>query len=328
MEPENPGLEIAKAMAGEMGKESVNKFANIIRGLFPFWGLKRTAVDTYIREIEKSNMSPEAKMFAIANTKKTYREIKNQSAIIDIACSAISNNSGAGGDKLPDSDNELILRLIDSGKFVSDEELQLLWGNVLAGEFERPGSTPKNIVRILSELSKENADTFSKLCSLRVDILLDTGNDIENGGFALMVNVPSLYLDKMGIRTNTCQELQNLGLINFATIGNYYMPINSAAFPYVHIVSGCDVITVHNNGKDFPNGNIALTNVGSYIARFVPRQHNSHHTDEIIHLFGKNAIELSQTPGIRIIEATEAGIGMEYSFERLPIDPLQIQEQL
>ena len=83
MEPENPGLEIAKAMAGEMGKESVNKFANIIRGLFPFWGLKRTAVDTYIREIEKSNMSPEAKMFAIANTKKTYREIKNQSAIID-----------------------------------------------------------------------------------------------------------------------------------------------------------------------------------------------------------------------------------------------------
>lgn len=322
MEPENPGLEIVKAFAGEIGKESVNKFANAIRGLFPFWGLKRTAVDAYIREIDKSNMSPEAKLFAIANTKKIYREIKNQSAIIDIAYSAAIDTIGTAPEEMLDPDNELIQRLLDSGKFVSDKDLQLLWGHVLAGEFERPGSTPKNIVRILSELSKENAEVFSMLCSMRVDILLDTGSDIKNAGCELMIDVPSDYLDKIGVQVHTCQELQALGLINFTTIGNYYIPVNSSIYPYVHIVSGYDVITVLNNGKEFPRGNITLTDVGCYIARFIPRKSVFSRSNAIKYFLMKSGKNLSSTPIIQITKATEVGIGMEYSFERLRIKPL------
>lgn len=322
MEPENPGLEVVKAFAGEMGKESVNKFANAIRGLFPFWGLKRTAVDAYIREIEKSSMSPEAKFFAIANTKKTYREIINQSAIIDIACSAVSDTSGTAPEELLGPDNELIQRLLDGGKFVSDENLQLLWGHVLAGEFEQPGSTPKNIVRILSELSKENAEVFSKICSMRVDILLDTGSDIKNAGCELMIDVPGNYWDKIGVQVHTCQELQTLGLINFTAIGNYNIPVNSAIYPYVHIVSGNEVITVLNNGKEFPRGNITLTNAGCYIARFIPRKSLFSRSGTVKYFLIKSGKNLSRTPIIQITKATEVGIGMEYSFERLRIKPL------
>lgn len=168
MEPENLGLEMSKAFAGEVGKESVNKLASVFHGFFPFWGLKARAIDVYVREIENTSLSPEAKMYAIANAKKTYEEVKNQSAIIDVAYSAVCGEPGDSQNDPMDLDAELILRLTDAGKFVSDEELQLLWGNVLAGEFENPGSTPKNIVRILSELSKEYATILSSLCSLQV----------------------------------------------------------------------------------------------------------------------------------------------------------------
>ena len=62
---EEYGLEIAKATAESVGKESANKLFEIIGGIFPFWGLKKKAVSTYISEIENSNLSPEVKMMAI-----------------------------------------------------------------------------------------------------------------------------------------------------------------------------------------------------------------------------------------------------------------------
>lgn len=74
MVTEDCGLEIAKAAAEAAGKESVNKIANIIGGVFPFWGLKKQAVETYIDEIKKSNLSPEMKALSIADVKKNLKQ--------------------------------------------------------------------------------------------------------------------------------------------------------------------------------------------------------------------------------------------------------------
>lgn len=68
--PDEYGLEVAKAAAEAAGKESVNKLSAVIDSIFPFWGLKKKAVDAYIMEIESSNLPPEAKMMAIASAKK------------------------------------------------------------------------------------------------------------------------------------------------------------------------------------------------------------------------------------------------------------------
>ena len=73
--PDEYALEVAKAAAEAAGKESVNKLSIGIGGLFPFWGLKKKAVDAYINEITTSTLSPEAKMMAIANARKTYKDL-------------------------------------------------------------------------------------------------------------------------------------------------------------------------------------------------------------------------------------------------------------
>ena len=71
--PDEYALEIAKAAAEIAGEESVNKLSIGIGGRFPFGGWKEKAVDAYINEITTSTLSPEAKMMAIANARKTYK---------------------------------------------------------------------------------------------------------------------------------------------------------------------------------------------------------------------------------------------------------------
>ena len=140
-----------------------------IKNIFPFWGQKRIAFNIFAEEIKKSNLSPGAKMFTIANAKKIFLEMQNQESIADIAYSALMSRRGENFTLPPVADYELLARLMDSGKFVSDENIQMLWGNILAGELDEPGHTPKNIVRILSELDKSQAEIFSNLCSLQKD---------------------------------------------------------------------------------------------------------------------------------------------------------------
>lgn len=318
MEPENTGLEMAKAFAEGAGKESASNLAEFLSGLFPFWGVTKKAVDVYIQNIEQSNLPSETKMMAIANVKKTFRERKNQAAIIDVAYTALEDRKTIDSDSLKNIDNELIDRLIDSGKFVSDEELQLLCGNVLAGEFENPGSTPKNIVRILSELSKQNANIFSNLCSLQADICLDTGCEVECIGADLMIfQIEAPYLKEMNINFRNIQELEHLGLISFNNTGSYQRTVPSANFPQIHIVSANHVMTVHTKKNTFPCGYILLTSAGKSIARFVQQQYNPQHIQAIRAYFDHFDIETSPTPGIHIIESTKKGMNTEYRYQRI-----------
>lgn len=318
MESENLPLELAKTFTEAVAKEGTNKFAEFIGGFLPFLGLTKKAVNTYIHEIEQSDMSPEAKMIAIANTKKTFRELKNQTAIIDVACSAIDIEQDTNLDALPGSSGDLIARLIDAGKFVSDEDLQLLWGNVLAGELEKPGSTPKNTVRILSELSKEHATIFSNLCSLQVDVLIDTGSEIENIGSALMIKERNAdYLKQLGIYFMAFQELEDLGLINFSELSSYTRKVPHIDFPYIHLVSETHVMTIHMEKDDFPCGAVLLTGPGNSISRFVPKRYNQSHMDAITAYFKSSGIEVFPSPGILITKAKDKGPYTEYEYKRL-----------
>ena len=45
--------------------------------LFPYIGLNKRAVDMYAEELEKSNLSVEAKLYYLLNAKKELKQIKN-----------------------------------------------------------------------------------------------------------------------------------------------------------------------------------------------------------------------------------------------------------
>lgn len=71
------GIAVAKTAVDLMKNENVlNKSVGMMGMLFPFAGLKQKAVETYVEDIEKSDLPAETKVFMILNTKKTFQKDK------------------------------------------------------------------------------------------------------------------------------------------------------------------------------------------------------------------------------------------------------------
>lgn len=292
--PEEMALEMAKSAAGSAGKESVNKLAAVIGGFFPFFGLKRKAVSTYVEDIQKSDLPPDAKMLAIINAKKTYKQLTNQMAIAEIA----QNAAQAGTDFSLQSgvDDEWLERFMDSAKFVSDEEVQLLWGNVLAKEFEEPNSTPPSVIRILSEITPLYAKAFQTVCSLMCDILMENEKgEIEDQDTFPMLPGKYEHLHEHGINFSTLTELEMLGLVSLSGVTSYIFTIEKKAYPKLHLLyEEKEVLITDYKDKYFPIGCVKLTAAGSAIARFVEHKSISGHFEAVCSYLKGEGVKLSE----------------------------------
>ncbi len=290
---EEMALEIAKSAAGSMGKESVNKLASVIGGVFPFFGLKHEAVSTYVEDIQKSNLPPEAKMMAIANAKKTYKQLKNQMAIAEIAQKAAQD--GTDFSQQSGVDDEWLERFMDSAGFVSDEEVQLLWGNILAKEFEDPNSTPPSVIRILSEITPPYAKAFQTVCSLMCVVLMeDEEGEIVRQSVVPIVPDKTEYLHEHGINFHILTELDMLGLITLNTSASYIFTIEKEQYPKLHLLYGENEVLITNyKDKGFPVGEVKLTEAGVAIAKFVEFRNIPGHFEAVCDYLTEHHAELT-----------------------------------
>ena len=62
-------------------------------------------------------------------------------------------------------EDDWITNFFDKCRIVSDEEMQLLWAKVLAGEANSPGTYSKRTVNSLGSLDKRDAQLFTNFCS-------------------------------------------------------------------------------------------------------------------------------------------------------------------
>lgn len=301
---ESSGLEVMKAAAEGAGRESVNKLANFFGAVAPFWGMRKKAADVYIKAIENGDYTPEEKYMLIAGAKKHCKELENQMAIAEIAQQVAAD--GTDFSMNSDVSDEFVSRIMDAGKHVSDEETRLLWGNVLAGEFESPGSTPWSVIRILSEMTRNYAQIFSNLCSLQIDILADSGRRIKVVDTQPFIDThtSSSYLDDLGLRFSSLQELERLGLICMDSFSGYVNCFHKRNYPKIHLVSEKHVLTVTDyNNDEFPIGDVVLTEAGRCISHFVRRTHNQEHILAIKAYAEKRSVKFGDVPEIEIIGA-------------------------
>lgn len=161
----------------------------------------RTAVNTYIAEIQNSDKDPLVKAALISNSKKIIKEYCNQENIVSFAIQSVKSDA-----KPENIDDDWLAQFMDKARLVSSEEFQLIWGKILANECNEPGCVPRVLLEILPRMDKEDAENFSLICRMAIRM-----------GKSASPIIDTVNIDKYaqwGLALDTLIDLTSLGLIN------------------------------------------------------------------------------------------------------------------
>lgn len=98
------------------------------------------------------------------------KRLMNVGAIAGHAAEELKDKAVPDQDPNPD----WTARFFDGAQDVSSEELQKLWGKILAGEVKSPGQTSLRTLAILRNMTYQEAKNFSDLMCFRIDTFIFT----------------------------------------------------------------------------------------------------------------------------------------------------------
>jgi hypothetical protein len=123
-------------------------------------------------------------------------------------------------------DPDWMARFLNYAQDISNEQMQVLWAKILAGEVKRPSSYSLQTLEILRIIDKKAADIFEEICSfscvLKNGIILPSfigGTNIANISFFYNVFSKILFLGEIGLIITT-EAKTFIGYNETITIGD------------------------------------------------------------------------------------------------------------
>ena len=134
-------------------------------GFIPGFGGKRKdeeeAVHYLIEQIKNNSSIPPLLQAAyISKARETLKKYINQNSIVNLAIEQLSESNHA--ESVDDSWMSLFM---DAAQHVSNEQIQIIWGTLLARECNSPGAIPKTLLHTLSFIPSSRAKKFEEICS-------------------------------------------------------------------------------------------------------------------------------------------------------------------
>ena len=102
--------------------------------------------------------------------------------------------------------DDWLTRLNSIAQDISDPEMQIIWGKILAGEYKKPGSYSLRTLEVIRNLTREDAQVFEQIMPL-----------VINHGGMLFIPSNTQLLSKYGVyyinllRLDECQLLNSSG---------------------------------------------------------------------------------------------------------------------
>lgn len=197
---------------GDIVVNLTNKLAECVGWIVNRETPKKLAVSTYIKDIQESNYDPVTKAALISNAKKIIKEYCNQNDIVKNAIQSLQKQ--AEPEKVED---DWIARFMDKAKLISSKEFQWIWGRILARECNKPGSIPLVLLYTLEKMDKEDAEVFTTLCRIAVQLKGEYAPVIIGSKFG--------EYKSLGITFDNLVSLNALGLIemDLGTLSSGYV---------------------------------------------------------------------------------------------------------
>lgn len=229
------------------------------------------------------------------------REINSSNAIIFAEESLSADNGPAPNNKI---DEDWLYRWNGYAGEVSSEELQRLWGRVLAGEVKEPGRYSLRSLEFLRSLSQAEAKLIGKVSKLKIENFIWRSDQ---------------FLDFIGF--DGLLELQELGIISgVESIGLFYTTtgLESGSTSWIRVLechSKCVVIRNKDAAATLKFNIYPITKLGLQIIALGNFQEDEDYLVE----FGRNLMQSGFEVSIaNLVESTEEFTKWSNEVEVLP----------
>ena len=248
----------------DLGKYTLDKIEKLCGFLYNPKGTEQEAIDRYVERIKEQNLPAEIEAAKISNARKDIKYYSRQKNIVHSALEHIQENKMPLPENDDEYDEEWFSRFFECAKHVAKEDMQKLWGRILANELSSPGSVTKQLLHVMSIIEREQAIAFSKLCSYSIStanntlILCDLHKETE-------------FWKTKSIELPIILELESLGLLSFNSTGFQYdfpVPLDTFGFK-LNNESIYNVVSSKDKIKSLPLGNVGLTKTGLALCKSI-----------------------------------------------------------
>lgn len=231
----------------DVANNVINKISSAISWCVNRETPEKIAVNNYIKEIKQCSYDPITKAALISNTSKIIKEYSNQVNIVKRAIDMITCDK-----HINDVDDDWISVFMDKAKTVSNEDIQMIWAKILAGEMEKPGAYSLRTLDVMRNLSKSEAECFQKVSKLAFEssnkyvisdndsilnkynvrfsdlLMLDECGILSSQRLTLTLNIDDKYNEKYFInnkkiaiikKINDHKKITDMGVYSFTKCG-------------------------------------------------------------------------------------------------------------
>jgi len=235
----------------------IKKVSSAVGGIFEPWQIERVAKADAKADLVKAKSEIEiTDLHRRAMHRFVEEEALRQDNMENITNKALpSLNESSDPSKMED---DWVTNFFDKSRIVSDEEMQNIWANVLAGEANAPGTYSKRTVSLLCDLDKRDAELFLALCGfawnidrLFIPLIFDTQAGIYN---------------HKNINFETLTHLDSIGLLQFNDYTGFKIRETQQTLKASYCGRTFSATMQNKNDQNLDVGKVMLTQVGIELA--------------------------------------------------------------
>lgn len=261
----------------------IEKISDAIGGLYRPFQIRRVAkaeAEAAIIQTEAEIECEELHRRALARF--VSEEAKKQDNIESITRKAIPLLSDSSSPERMEDD--WITNFFDRCRIISDEEMQILWSKVLAGEANCPGSFSKRTVNSLGSLDKRDAELFSSLCRFSWEI---------GGVVPLVLDLEGWIYTSKGISFTTLSHLDDIGLVSLVSVTSFIRKHVPRVIVVHYYGSSLEIRLEKADDNELGIGHAIFTEIGEQLARICDAKPVDGFFDYVIEQWGQKGLAVS-----------------------------------
>lgn len=272
---------------GELSKPAtvlVEKISDAIGGYFRPYQIRRLAkAEADADKIKAAAQLDISELQQRALRRFISEEARKQDNIEGITAKALPLVGHAADPSTMDDD--WIANFFDKGRLISDEEMQILWARILAGEANTPNKFSKRTVNYLSSLDKSDAELFRTLCGYACTI-----DDVT---FPAIYDLQASPYNVGGINFGAIKHLDDIGLLRFDNLSGFVLKDLPQTVRLSYEGIPIDLAFPMAADNTLQVGKVLLTKVGEELATVCGSRHVEGFVDYLVEQWSEDGIACS-----------------------------------